>query len=80
MIERDQRGLSLKLPVGRFEGYYFDGNIVHSMPIHYIARKKALRSGIVDLTSGFSMSGAVSGYQELAHLGHELQKARRRAP
>jgi beta-phosphoglucomutase-like phosphatase (HAD superfamily) len=36
--------LNLKLPLGRFEAYLFDcdGTIVDSMPLHYIAWKKAL--------------------------------------
>jgi HAD superfamily hydrolase (TIGR01509 family) len=36
--------VSLKLPAGEFEAYLFDcdGTIVDSMPLHYIAWKKAL--------------------------------------
>jgi HAD superfamily hydrolase (TIGR01509 family) len=36
--------VNLKLPLGRFEAYLFDcdGTIVDSMPLHYIAWKKAL--------------------------------------
>ena len=36
--------MNLKLPLGRFEAYLFDcdGTIVDSMPLHYIAWKKAL--------------------------------------
>ena len=36
--------MSLKLPVGKFEAYLFDcdGTIVDSMPLHYLAWKKAL--------------------------------------
>ena len=36
--------MSLKLPVGSFRAYLFDcdGTIVDSMPLHYIAWKKAL--------------------------------------
>jgi HAD superfamily hydrolase (TIGR01509 family) len=36
--------VNLKLPLGRFEAYLFDcdGTIVDSMPLHYVAWKKAL--------------------------------------
>lgn len=36
--------MSLKLPVGRFEAYLFDcdGTVVDSMPLHYVAWKRAL--------------------------------------
>ena len=36
--------MNLKLPLGRFEAYLFDcdGTIVDSMPLHYVAWKKAL--------------------------------------
>jgi HAD superfamily hydrolase (TIGR01509 family) len=36
--------VNLKLPLGKFEAYLFDcdGTIVDSMPLHYIAWKKAL--------------------------------------
>ncbi len=36
--------MSLELPVGKFEAYLFDcdGTIVDSMPLHYLAWKKAL--------------------------------------
>ena len=36
--------MNLKLPLGRFEAYLFDcdGTIIDSMPLHYIAWKKAL--------------------------------------
>jgi len=36
--------MKLKLPVGKFRAYLFDcdGNIADSMPLHYIAWKKAL--------------------------------------
>jgi HAD superfamily hydrolase (TIGR01509 family) len=44
MIRGEQRSVSLKLPVGKFEAYLFDcdGTIVDSMPLHYLAWKKAL--------------------------------------
>jgi HAD superfamily hydrolase (TIGR01509 family) len=36
--------MSLKLPVGKFDAYLFDcdGTIVDSMPLHYVAWKRAL--------------------------------------
>jgi HAD superfamily hydrolase (TIGR01509 family) len=44
MIAGEPRSVSLKLPVGKFEAYLFDcdGTIVDSMPLHYLAWKKAL--------------------------------------
>ena len=41
---RKRKGMKLKLPEGTFKAYLFDcdGTIVDSMPLHYVAWKKAL--------------------------------------
>jgi HAD superfamily hydrolase (TIGR01509 family) len=44
-VEREkEKGMKLKLPEGAFKAYLFDcdGTIVDSMPLHYVAWKKAL--------------------------------------
>jgi beta-phosphoglucomutase family hydrolase len=44
MEVEENRGMKLKLPDGTFEAYLFDcdGTIADSMPLHYLAWKKAL--------------------------------------
>jgi beta-phosphoglucomutase family hydrolase len=57
-MQEIRKGMNLKLPAGSFSAYLFDcdGTIVDSMPLHYVAWKKALGEWNCEFAEGLFYS------------------------